>query len=141
VTRIRDIYRLHTADADRVALDAPLDEVVERMARDRSSRVVFVVSKADQLLGMIRIHDVLHWLGTRYAPAREFAQIREILAATARDLMIEPVSVGLDDPVEEALRIAVQHRLEDVPVVEAGRLVGVVDGFEILTGLRGARGR
>ena len=53
-----------------------------------------------------------------------------------------PVTVSKDIPVEEAARIMVDQDLSCLPVVEDGRLVGIVsksDLFKILIELFGAR--
>lgn len=55
---------------------------------------------------------------------REEAQSRDIVL---KDIMHPAVSVGLDDPAREALRIMLEYRIPGVPVVdEEGKLAGVV---------------
>jgi len=54
-------------------------------------------------------------------------------AVTARDIMTpDPVTVGRDAQVVEAARIMVEHSIGSLPVVEGGRLVGLVSEGDLI---------
>jgi CBS domain-containing protein len=64
------------------------------------------------------------------------ARLRKAIGATARDLMTEdPVTIGPDASVEEAARLIARRRHNRLPVVEHGRLVGVVTRVDVLDAL------
>jgi CBS domain-containing protein len=50
-----------------------------------------------------------------------------------KDVMSEPpITVGPDVPIREAARLMLEHRFGCLPVVESGRLVGLVTETDIL---------
>jgi CBS domain-containing protein len=70
-------------------------------------------------------------------PLRRFEEkLRKAFSSTARDLMTEdPVTVEADDPVQRAARLIVERKHNRLPVVEHGRLVGVVTRVDVLEAL------
>ena len=65
-------------------------------------------------------------------------RLRRAAASTARDMMTEdPVTIGPDATVEEAARLIARKRHNRLPVVEHGRLVGVVTRVDVLDALTG----
>jgi CBS domain-containing protein len=63
-------------------------------------------------------------------------RLRKAFASTARDMMTEdPVTVGPDASVPEAARLIARKRHNRLPVVEHGRLVGVVTRVDVLDAL------
>ena len=63
-------------------------------------------------------------------------RLRKAFASTAGDMMTEdPVTIGPDEPVAEAARVIARKRHNRLPVVEHGRLVGVVTRVDVLEAL------
>jgi CBS domain-containing protein len=63
-------------------------------------------------------------------------RLRKAFASTARDMMTEdPVTVEADASVAEAARLIARKRHNRLPVVEHGRLVGVVTRVDVLDAL------
>jgi CBS domain-containing protein len=63
-------------------------------------------------------------------------RLRKAFASTARDMMTEdPVTIEPDATVEEAARLIARKRHNRLPVVEHGRLVGVVTRVDVLDAL------
>lgn len=63
-------------------------------------------------------------------------RLRKAVAATARDLMTpDPMTISPDATVEEAARMISSSGHNRLPVVEHGRLVGVVTRVEVLEAL------
>ena len=63
-------------------------------------------------------------------------RLRKATAALARDLMTEdPVTIGPDATVQEAARKISRSKHNRLPVVEHGRLVGVVTRVDVLAAL------
>ena len=63
-------------------------------------------------------------------------RLRKAVAATAKDMMTpDPVTIAPDASVEEAARVIARTRHNRLPVVEHGRLVGVVTRLDVLEAL------
>src|SRR5215210_6497268 len=63
-------------------------------------------------------------------------RLRKAFASSARDMMTpDPVTIEPDAPVEEAARVIAGKRHNRLPVVEHGRLVGVVTRADVLDAL------
>jgi CBS domain-containing protein len=63
-------------------------------------------------------------------------RLRKAVAATAEDLMTpDPVTVEPDASVQEAARLIARKKHNRLPVVEHGRLVGVVTRLDVLAAL------
>ncbi|ADB50313.1 CBS domain-containing protein [Conexibacter woesei] len=70
-------------------------------------------------------------------PVKRFEErFRKAIAATVGDMMTEdPITVDADTDVKEAARIIAERRHNRLPVVEHGRLVGVVTRLDVLEAL------
>jgi CBS domain-containing protein len=63
-------------------------------------------------------------------------RLRKATGALARDLMTEdPITIAPDATVEEAARLIARRKHNRLPVVEHGRLVGVVTRVDVLDAL------
>ena len=63
-------------------------------------------------------------------------RLRKAVASTAADLMTEhPVTIEPSSSVEEAARLIARKKHNRLPVVEHGRLVGVVTRLDVLEAL------
>jgi CBS domain-containing protein len=61
---------------------------------------------------------------------------RKAFAATAEDMMTpDPVTIEPDAPVREAAKLIAHRKHNRIPVIEHGRLVGVVTRVDVLDGL------
>jgi CBS domain-containing protein len=67
-------------------------------------------------------------------PVKRFEErFRKAVAATVADMMTEdPIVIAPDADVQEAARTIAEHRHNRLPVVEHGRLVGVVTRLDVL---------
>ena len=70
-------------------------------------------------------------------PLRRFeSRLRKAFSSTARDLMTEdPITIEADEPVTRAARVIAERKHNRLPVVEHGRLVGVVTRVDVLDAL------
>jgi CBS domain-containing protein len=63
-------------------------------------------------------------------------RLRKATGSLARDLMTEdPITISPDASVEEAARVIARRKHNRLPVVEHGRLVGVVTRVDVLDAL------
>jgi len=72
-------------------------------------------------------------------PVKRFEErFRKAIAATVEDMMShDPVTVAPDTDVHEAARLIADRRHNRLPVVEHGRLVGVVTRLDVLEAIVG----
>lgn len=106
---------------------------------DDDHTVVGLITELDLIARHARIHfpsyvaflDSIIYLES---PRRYRESMRHILAATARELMTQPVhTVEPDMDVEDLATLMVEHRWNPLPVLDAEkRLVGIVSHTDLL---------
>ena len=146
---VRDIM---DPDPATVAPETPVEEVVRLMREhelpgipvvDDDGRCVGIVTEADLVLpddqGDLHIpHYVNLFGGTVFLePLSRFEhRLRKAFASDAADMMTRrPDTVGPDTTVREAARLIHESGHNRLPVVEDGRLVGVVTRVDVLGAL------
>jgi len=79
----------------------------------------------------VPFRDLLKW-------ERMQSSMEDISKKKVSEVMSKNIhEVGPDDTVEEASAIMTRHRINRLPVVEEGRLVGIVTRGDIISGLGG----
>lgn len=148
------------ADYPHVRASATLRDVFAAIAGDRDAadqfRNVLVLDDADRLVGALGLHDMLHAILPDYlktdAPAhyegggsdvtglavlwQEDCETRSREAAQARvgdDLTLIDAAVKLDDPLTTAIYLFATHSYNLLPVVEDGRVIGVLRLVDVVT--------
>jgi len=96
-------------------------EVVRDIFLQRRRRAA-TVYQDDQLVGIVSIADV------KGQPQQKWAQTPVAEIMTRQPLY----SVGMDDGLNSTLRLLVQHDLNQLPVLEEGRLVGFINRADII---------
>ncbi len=116
--------------------------VVER------EKVVGIVSETD----LLRLFEIPQFTGGLWLPSpfevievpirnlvrfEEFKKaFEELKSKPVKDIMNKEVqSVSPDDSLEEASSIMVKHKVNRLPVIENGKLVGIVTRSDIIRGL------
>lgn len=110
---------------------------------NEGGRCVGMVTEADLVLsdeeGDLHLPHYIELMGgiVYLEPLRRFeARLRKAIAATAQDMMTEdPVTVDASASVHEAARIIAEQGHNRLPVIEHGRLVGVVTRVDVLQAL------
>ena len=130
-----------------VRSDTTVDRIAETLLANRISAVP-VLDANDKLVGIVSEGDLIHrveagterhrswWLelltGTETL-AHEFIKSH---ARKAADLMSQPViSVRPDTPLDELAALLDKHRIKRVPVVQDGKLVGIVSRANLIQAL------
>jgi CBS domain-containing protein len=148
-TLVREIM---DADPATVRPETPVEEVVQTLRRhelpgvpvvDAEGRCVGIVTEADLVLpddeGDLHIpHYINLFGGTIFLePLSRFEdRLRKAFAAKAEDMMTrDPDSVAPETSVREAARLIHESGHNRLPVVEDGRLVGVVTRVDVLGAL------
>ena len=147
--RVRDIM-----DADLPTV-TPEDEVerVIHLLREHDVSGVAVVNDGGRCVGMVTESDLIiaddqgdlhlpHMIslfgGVVFLESLSHFEdrLRKAVAARVEDMMShDPVTVDADADAQEAARIIVQRKHNRLPVVEHGRLVGVVTRVDVLEAL------
>jgi len=107
---------------------------------DGDGRCIGIVTESDLVLRDEEedLHIPLHielFGGTVFlGPVKRFEErFHKAIAATVEEMMTrDPLTVAPDTDVHEAARLIVEHRHNRLPVVEHGRLVGVVTRLDVL---------
>ena len=116
------VVEVMTRDPVTASPDLTVDKVAVLM-RDRGVGSVIVVDGATAV-GILTERDIVTKVA---APARSPASLR------VRDVMTTPVlSISSSDDIEEAARRMSARRIRRLPVVDDGKLVGVVTENDIL---------
>jgi CBS domain-containing protein len=104
--------------------------------------VVGMLSTADLIVQESRLHfpTVISLLGaTLELPSskRHFDDdLRRVLGSTVREVMqADPITIGVDDTVEEAATLMHDHDVSRLPVVSDAGLAGIVARVDILRGI------
>jgi len=135
---LREVPTVHT--------DTPLAETLDRLLETEKRRVI-VVDDANHVVGIITDGDVIQRAAKRARPGALRSLIDwvgggrrpeglEVAARgrTAADVMTSPVvTVTLETPIPEAIRLMMAHKIKRLPVVDAGgRLLGLVGRAGVL---------
>lgn len=139
--------------------DETVSEAARRMKKKKISGMP--VLDGDRLVGVISESDVLRLLSENEEGQLWLPSPLEILEVPFRDLLkweklhssVEDISrklvsevmhrnvqtVGPADDIEDAASIMTRHRINRLPVVENGKLVGIVTRGDIIAGLGKAK--
>jgi len=116
-----------------------LRDAIEAITLNKTSRKVYVCDDEGKLKGVITIETLLRNLGYRVGVREEgmisfFKFITGILKENVTEIMEKPVSITNNHKVLDALKMMVEHHLNDLPIVDdEGRIIGELNSLEILT--------
>jgi acetoin utilization protein AcuB len=137
VTRVN---QLMSPDIVTIAADASCHDAVTLMVRSKI-RHLPVVDRDGRLSGVVTDRDLRHRL---FEPAtfRAIGRVpveRLLSDLPVRDVMSAPAtSIGGDADVAEAARVMRERHLGSLPVVEHGRIIGIVTETDLLRQIVGA---
>ena len=136
------IERRKTKNPVTIYPEASVVEASDLMKKEKVHRLP-VLDKDKNLVGVISEKDIL-FATPSPASSLSIHEMAYLLSKlTVKKIMSKnPVTISKDTPVEEAARLMVDQDLSCLPVVEDGKLIGIVsksDMFKILLELFGAR--
>lgn len=100
-----------------VAPDVRIGDAIRTLSR-RHIGAVLVMSGEDKVAGILSERDVIHGLA-------EHGQ--RLLDMRASDIMTKAVvTCSPDNSVEEIMRVMTDRRVRHIPVLDGGRLVGII---------------
>ena len=115
--------------------DAPLRQAVNLM-RDRKIRHLPVVEDGGRLVGMLTDRDVRHAALVPALAQHLPWELRRLKALRIRDVMTwSVVTTHPEATLAQAGVTMFQRRIGSLPVVEEGRLVGILTETDVLTAL------
>src|ERR1051325_8226949 len=129
-----------------VTPDTRIAEVAWLMLHHRISGLP-VRNRDGAVVGMITEGDLLHraetgpqrhasWLESLIAPGRLAQDYTNANARKVGEVMrTEVVTAAPQDPISDIVRLMERHRIKRVPVVENGRLVGIVSRANLVRAL------
>jgi len=123
-----------------VSREMPVAEALTLMKEKRIRRVPVI--EEDHMVGIVTDKDLLN-ASPNDVTAMSIWEINYILSQikVGEVMTIEVLSVSGDTPIEEAARIMADHKVGGLPVVDNGKVVGLItetDLFRILLELLGA---
>jgi len=134
--RIRDMMTKNpvTVDSETLVMDA------QKIMKENNVRRLPVVDKG-KLLGIVTKHDILE---ASPSPATSLSvhELNYLLSKMkVKEIMKKnPLTLTLDTPFEEALKIGQEKKIGSFPVVENGKLVGIATESDIVRFLTRALG-
>ena len=115
------VNALMISDPITIGENASIQEAIERM-KINSIRHLPVVDDQQRLRGLVTLADLKQGLIPSMVADLNMA-----------DLMIrDPLCVSPDDDVELAAQVIYKHKISGMPVVRAGRVVGIITESDIL---------
>ncbi len=133
-----------TKDVVTVRPDTAVHDIAELMVKKRISGVP-VVSEAGALVGIVGQGDLLHraevgterrskWWLRMLADSNDLArEYNKAHGLTANDIMTRDViSIGADEELSKAADLMAQRRLKRLPVVENGKLIGIITRTDLV---------
>lgn len=136
-----------TADVVFVTPDTPVNRIARLMCErnvsglpvvDDARRVVGIVTDLDLIVRNTRLEPPAFFqlLDARIpleTPGHYRKRLRHMLGVLARDVMTEKVvTIGPDADAEAVATLMVRRKVNPIPVVEAGRLVGIVSRADVV---------
>ncbi|MDZ4170066.1 MAG: CBS domain-containing protein [Coriobacteriia bacterium] len=146
----RDIM---TPDPVTIAPEAGVTEAA-RLMTDRSVGALPVIDAAGRLIGLVTEGDlIMQDVKLEYptyiqlldgfimyppAHARFEHELKKAVAATVKDVMSEdPITVTVDTSIEDVATLLADERVSRLPVLDGGRLVGIVSKRDIVKAIAG----
>ena len=119
---VRDILKVKGADVWCVEPDATVFDALQRMAEKETGALI--VTEGAQVVGLISERD--------YA-RKVVLQGRASPTTLVREIMISPVVyIHLNQPIEECMALMTEKRTRHLPVIEDGKLVGLISIGDIV---------
>ena len=101
--------------------DTPIEQAVERFEEFRVSGIP-VVDEHHQLIGVITEYDILRCMSTC-----------EMSGTVADWMNSEVISINANALLDEILELFLHHNIRRVPVVENGRILGIISRRDLVS--------
>ena len=126
------VHEVMTTDVAVAQPNTPLREVAS-MLTVREISGLPVVEASGKVVGVVSESDVLRVAGGEERPTRRLARRRRFIRRTAGAEMTSPaVTIEPGRTVAEAAAVMLDRRVNRLPVVDGGRLVGIVTRADLV---------
>jgi acetoin utilization protein AcuB len=111
-------------------------EVIKKIFDENNIHHIPVVRHME-IIGIISKSDFLHYLhGFRYNSSDDILEASRLSAWKAEDIMTKKLAkVEKTDPIRTALQVFKLNRFHAIPVVDKGKLVGIVTTYDIINAI------
>ena len=130
---------LMTTECNNVPEDIAIYEAVRKIASRTRGKIACVVDKKGKLKGLLTPRGILEALevrefGTIRRPFFSGPEVLHLLTSKyARDIMHAPISVHVNDKVEDAINTMLDHDFYELPVVDNNmKVIGEISYFDII---------
>lgn len=124
--RLKDILRQKGGDVVTIESDRTVHDAICRLNEHKIGALV-VTGEGGEIAGIITERDILHQCGERCLRVNESFAEDEGCPAMVRDVMTADLVIALpDDALDYAMGIMTKNRIRHLPVLEGGKLVGMV---------------
>jgi CBS domain-containing protein len=135
----KPVGELMTTECNKIQEDEPIYEAIKKIASSKRSNIACVIGKEGKLKGLLTPRDVLEELEVRKfggVRGRFFAgpEVLHLLTSKyAKDIMSAPISIHVNDGVEEAINTMLDHGFYELPVVDDDmKVIGGISYFDII---------
>lgn len=127
----KTLGQIMTREPRTLAATASLLEAMT-LLRDHRIRHIPIVDAQHRVLGIVTDRDVKRATPSPIAAQRD--QWEQVVKGTtlAKVMTKDPLTLNPVTPFKEALRRVVEDRIGCIPIVESGRLVGIVTTHDLL---------
>ena len=120
---VADILKSKGSTVHTIRPDQTVEQLIHRL-KGAGVGALIVSTAGDAIEGIVSERDIVHGLSTHGV---------EILRKTVADVMTRSVvTCTPDDTVAHAAKVMTQRRIRHLPVVEAGRLAGIVSVGDVV---------
>jgi CBS domain-containing protein len=130
-----------------IAPEAPIRDAIARMISHQVSGMP-VIDADGKLIGMVTEGDFLRrpemrteaprrrWLELLLGPGSDATEYARSHGRTVQDVMSPSVvTVGKETPLSEVVRLMEDHAIKRIPVIDDGRVVGIVSRADLMSAL------
>jgi CBS domain-containing protein len=129
MTTAKDIM---TTDVITIAPETEIAQAAQLLLTNRINGVP-VVNEAGELVGILSLFTLLDGFIALTPSKKIEKEVEKIAATTVEDAMTaNPVTVNPDTGIEEVAAFMVEKNYHTLPVVDAGKLVGIVGKEDVL---------
>jgi acetoin utilization protein AcuB len=120
-----------TADPETVTAATPVMEAMQRLREGGFRRLP--VLRDGRLVGIVTDRDLKEATPSKATTLSVYELNYLLSKLTIKDVMTAPVmTIGPDDPIEEAALVMETHRVSGLPVVDGGKVVGILTITDLL---------
>lgn len=130
-----------TVNVVSLSVNTPVLDAAE-ILREKNIRQFPVVDAAGALVGIVSDRDIRDAMPSKFIPGDAVdGKQGGLYTLTAGDIMtLDPITVTSDTPINEVADLLVRHKIGGLPVVDGGRISGIITQADVMRFLCAAAG-